>query len=168
MCVKQLLLTATILGSMTFAVAANATPSSKEFVKKVSISNQFEIQSSQLALDKSHDDAIEKFAQRMVDDHTEAAADLANALDTSKVKTSPEDDVDGAHAKMLAKLDKESGAAFNRDYIMMQSKAHHEAVALFADYSEHGGDPALKGFAKQTLPTLKSHLKHVEQLAAKK
>lgn len=166
--VRSLRFTTAILGTIALSTAASAaTLTSKDFVKKASAANQFEIQSSQLALETSHNDAIDKFAQRMVDDHTEAAGNLGNALDNSKLKVTPEDDVDAKHKLLLGKLDVESGATFDRDYIGMQLKAHKEAVALFSDYAANGRDPALKKFAQDTLPTLKSHLKHVEQLAAK-
>ena len=157
-----------ILAAMSVAGAATAaTPTAKDFVKKVSYANQFEIQSSEMALDTSKNESVQKFAQRMVDDHTEAAGNLGTALDNSGLKVQPEDDVDVKHKLLLGKLDVESGATFDRDYIGMQMKAHKEAVALFSDYAAHGKDPALKKFAADTLPTLKSHLKHVAQLAAK-
>ena len=165
---RQLRYATAIIAALGVAtVASAATPTAKDFVKKVSYANQFEIQSSQLALDKSKNDDIDKFAQRMVDDHTEAAGNLDTALESSKLKVQPEDDVDVKHKLLLGKLDVESGATFDRDYIGMQLKAHKEAVALFADYAANGKDPALKQFAADTLPTLKSHLKHVQQLAAK-
>jgi putative membrane protein len=164
---RHLRLATAIIGTMAISTGAYAaTLSTKDFVKKASYSNQFEIQSSQNALDKSHNDAIQKFAQRMIDDHTEAAGNMVTAIDASRLQVQPEDDVDVKHHVLLGKLDVESGATFDRDYIQMQVKAHKEAVALFSDYAANGKDPALKQFAQNTLPTLKSHLKHVQQLAA--
>jgi putative membrane protein len=48
----------------------------------------------------------------------------------------------------------------------MQTDAHKQAVALFSAYANSGDDPALKEFAKATLPTLKMHEKLVKNLAA--
>jgi putative membrane protein len=48
----------------------------------------------------------------------------------------------------------------------MQADAHKEAVALFSAYANSGDDPALKEFAKATLPVLQMHEKHVKDLQA--
>ena len=52
------------------ATAQASTISARDFVHKASIANQFEIESSQLALDKAQSSEVKSFAQRMVDDHT--------------------------------------------------------------------------------------------------
>jgi putative membrane protein len=48
----------------------------------------------------------------------------------------------------------------------MQTQAHKEAVALFSAYANSGDDPAMKEFAKKTLPVLQMHERHVKDLAA--
>jgi putative membrane protein len=44
-------------------------------------------------------------------------------------------------------------------------KDHIADVAEFARESQSSKDPALKNFARQTLPTLRQHLKEAEKLA---
>ncbi|WP_281060657.1 DUF4142 domain-containing protein [Mesorhizobium sp. M1A.F.Ca.IN.022.06.1.1] len=66
---------------------------------------------------------------------------------------------------MLGELKQASGTEFDRKYIKMQMDAHRDAVALFSTYANSGDDPALKEFAKKTLPVLKMHEKHVKELA---
>jgi putative membrane protein len=39
-----------------------------------------------------------------------------------------------------------------------QVAGHKDAVSLFGDYAKNGDDPALKIWAKKTLPKLKMHL----------
>jgi sporulation protein YlmC with PRC-barrel domain len=46
----------------------------------------------------------------------------------------------------------------------MQLSGHEEAVKLFDQYSQSGDKPELKQFAQQTLPNLREHLQHVQQL----
>ena len=46
----------------------------------------------------------------------------------------------------------------------MQTAAHADAVALFSGYATNGAEGALKDFAAQTLPTLKTHYEHVMML----
>ena len=140
------------------ALAKTSTP---DFVKKAATANQFEIDSSKLALDKSQDDGVKTFAQQMVDDHTKAGDAMKDALASAKTKVSP---LDKASEAKIDKLQKLQGAAFDRQYIKIQTAAHKDAVRLFTDYSRTGGDPSLKKFAGDTLPTLKEHLGHVTKL----
>jgi predicted outer membrane protein len=57
-----------------------------------------------------------------------------------------------------------AGAAFDRLYAQYQVQAHQQAVASFAAYSQTGGDPAMRAFATQALPTLQQHLAAAERL----
>lgn len=66
---------------------------------------------------------------------------------------------------MLAQLNAAEGADFDPLYVDMQAQAHMEAVALFRTYAGSGDNAAVVGFAKETLPVLEMHLKHVDMLA---
>mgnify|MGYP003393133716 CR=1 FL=1 len=138
--------------------------STQDFVQTASIANEFEIESSQLALEKSQNSDVKKFAQRMVDDHTKTGEKMKEVLSSSDMKVKPADKLDNKHQKMLEKLKSASNDNFDRQYVSIQNEAHREAVDLFDSYSKSGKDIKLKGFASETLPTLKEHLEHVEQL----
>jgi putative membrane protein len=137
------------------------------FIKKVPSANEFEIQSSQLALQKASADDVKKFAQQMVDDHTKAGEDFKKALSqgqTTSATTPADSKMAPEQQKMLDELKAASGDEFQKKYITMQANAHKEAVAMFSAYSNSGDDPALKEFAKKTLPVLQMHEKHVKEL----
>lgn len=137
------------------------------FVKKVPASNEFEIQSSQMALEKASADDVKKFAQQMIDDHTKAGEDFKKALSqgqTTSATTPADSTLMPEQQKMLDELKAASGDEFQSKYITMQANAHKEAVAMFSAYANSGDDPALKEFAKKTLPVLKMHEEHVKQL----
>ncbi len=150
------------------AAAAQAkAPSSQEFVEKASISDRFEIESSRLALEKSQSQNIKEFAQKMIDDHTKSSEQLKATLPQSQVPAGvAKETLDARHAQIMKRLQSADGAEFDREYIAAQKKAHDEAVSLFSAYSKDGADKALKGFAGQTLPTLKEHQEHVKDLSA--
>jgi putative membrane protein len=128
------------------------------------MANMFEIKSSELALDKSQNDDVKKFAQQMIDDHTKAGDKLDDALSASNSEIQTADELDSKHQKRLDALSSLSGKDFDTQYIAIQLKAHQKAVALFSDYAGHGKNASVRDFAAKTLPTLKKHLKHVTAL----
>ena len=114
-------------------------------MKKAAISNLFEIQSSQLALQKSQNEQVKKFAQMMVDDHTKAGEQLKSTLSTAKIDpgTFPTT-LDAKHQKIEDKLNSASPAKFDKDYIKAQFEAHIETIALFKSYAESGQPEAVR------------------------
>ncbi|HEV7642712.1 MAG TPA: DUF4142 domain-containing protein [Pyrinomonadaceae bacterium] len=158
------LVCAVFVAAVNLAVAAPI--STPDFVKKVSIANKFEIDSSKLALEKSVNPNVKTFAQQMIDDHMKAGSALKTALSTTKTDAKIEDDLDSTHQDLIDKLKASSSETFDAQYIAMQTDAHKEAVSLFSGYAMNGDDASVKKFAEQTLPTLKSHLEHVQKLKA--
>ena len=142
------------------AAAINVVKAS--FVKVVTSSNAFEIESSKLAEQKAKDADVKEFAMQMITDHTMAAEELKKAamLGDAAPILSPK------HAAMLEILKGASEQEFQPLYIDMQASAHMEAVTLFATYAKGGDDTALMEFAEKTLPKLEMHKMHVTKLVA--
>ena len=132
------------------------------FVKVVTSSNAFEIESSNLAEEKAKDADVKEFAKQMISDHTMAGEELKKAakLGDEPPVLSPK------HAAMLETLKGASEQDFQPLYIEMQTVAHMEAVTLFATYAKGGDDAAVKAFAEKTLPKLEMHKMHVLKLVA--
>jgi putative membrane protein len=138
------------------------------FVTTVPNANAFEIQSSKLAEQKSASADVKAFAAQMIKDHTQAGEDFKAALSQGQTTASIKPAAPGLQPKeqqMLDELKGASGKDFDAKYIKMQTDAHKDAVALFSTYAQSGDDPAMKEFAKKTLPVLKMHEKHVKDLA---
>ena len=144
----------------TAAPAMNMDKTS--FVKVVTSSNAFEIESSKLAEQKAKDADVKDFAAAMIKDHTMAAEELKKAamLGDAPPVLSPK------HAAMLETLKGASDQEFQPLYIEMQTVAHMEAVTLFATYAKGGDDADVKAFAAKTLPKLEMHKMHVMKLVA--
>ncbi len=138
-------------------------PAAADFVNRAAISNMFEVQSSQLAQQKSQNDRVRQFAQRMIQEHTAAGDKLKSTAQGVQGVTVPTS-LDQPHQQMVQTLQSASGAGFDRNYIQMQVTAHREAVNLFDQYSQNGDNQQLKQFAQQTLPSLREHLQTVEQI----
>ena len=157
------------IGSALTLVATQAYAnniSAQSFVTKASIANQFEIETSELALKKAQSSKVKSFAQRMVTDHSKTGDKLKEVLNNSESKIAVADGLDDKHQALLDKLAATSEEAFDNQYIAIQTDAHKEAVSLFSKYAKNGKHQALKQFATETLPTLKEHLEHVKQINA--
>jgi putative membrane protein len=134
--------------------------SDQQFVNIAASAGLLEVQSSQLALQKSQTPNIKTIAQRIIDDHTKANQQLTD-LANKKNLTVP----DRLNAADKAKYDDLSGRAnadFDQQYISQQTAAHKTAIAIFKAESENGADADLKQFASQTLPTLQAHLNMIQ------
>jgi putative membrane protein len=64
------------------------------------------------------------------------------------------------------KLNVLSGDAFDKSFVKTMIKDHEQAIAGFRKEAASGQDPDAKAFAKDTLPTLRSHLKKIQAIAA--
>jgi putative membrane protein len=151
-------------GTEADAMYAVDTPT---FVKLVSSSNEFEIQSSELAEEKGQSDHVKEVAAQIIADHSKAAEDLAAALEEAGKAAPPEQPVlSPKHQAMIALLEGAEGTEFEMLYVDMQAVAHMEAVSLFQTFAKGGDNEAVQAFAAETLPTLVMHLDHVKEIVA--
>lgn len=100
----------------------------------------------------------------MVKDHS-AANEKLQSIAAAKGITLPTSASVGQMASK-AKLDVLSGSTFDKSYIKGQVRAHEQTVGLFRKEITSGQDPDAKAFAKDTLPTVRSHLKAIKAIAA--
>lgn len=135
----------------------------QDFVTKAGVGNAFEVQTSQLAQEKSKSKAVLAFADMMITDHGKAAASLDAVLAKTGAPSAPSV-LDEDHQKKIDDLKAKTGKDFDDAYIDAQKDAHDAAVDLFDDYAKNGKDPALQTFASETLPTLKLHQDKVKNL----
>lgn len=144
--------------------ALGMTPSTDDFVKTAAMSDMFEIQSSQLAVEKG-DAKAKTFAQHMITDHQKTTADLTGLIKSGAVQVTPPTALDSGMQSKLDKLKKESGRDFNNDYDEMQVSAHKDAVSLFQRYAKGGDNAQLKDWAGKTAPALQQHLQMAQALS---
>jgi putative membrane protein len=128
----------------------------------MAMANMTEIDSSRLALDSSQDSNVKMFAQRMIDDHTQAQQDLSS-LAASKAVTLPSH-LDATHQKMIDELKEKSGTDFDKAYVDDQIAGHKEAISADQDEANNGNDPQERALADRLLPTLNMHLSMAEKL----
>jgi len=133
------------------------------FMKKAARGGTAEVELGQLAVQKGSNEQVKEFGQRMVDDHTKANNELKQVASQKQIDLPQEMSAKDKATK--ARLEKLSGAQFDRAYMNYMVKDHQADVAEFARESKMAKDPAVKSFAQQTLPTLREHLKEAEKIA---
>jgi putative membrane protein len=144
--------------------SANSAPSTNDFVTKAAQSDMFEIQSSEVALQKHPDRDTRPFAARMIKDHKKTSKQLKSLVSRGKVKAQLPTTLDAEHQKKLDELRTLKGKEFDEAYDKAQLEGHEEAVNLFRKYAHDGDDRNLKRWAAKTLPHLKEHLAMAEKL----
>ena len=135
------------------------------FAEVAGSSNTFEIQSSELALERAENDDVRAFAELMVQDHTRAGEEMMAAAEADGVP--PPKGMVEKHQTQLDQLQAAEAASFDQAYLAAQAGAHDEAVALFDAYATQGQEGAFRDFADQTLPTLQEHKAHVDAMVGR-
>jgi putative membrane protein len=137
-----------------------------EFVVEAASGGMMEVQLANLALQKASSPQVKEFARMMIEDHGKANNEL-KALAASKNITLPAALID-KHQKIVNGLQDKTGTDFDEEYIDKMRADHKDDVDEFEEASKEATDPDIKAFAAKTLPTLRTHLQHAEQLDGKK
>lgn len=140
-----------------------AAMSDAEFAQQVANSDAFEIQSSELAATRAARQDVKDFAAMMVRDHTTTTQQLT-ALAPQINLAPPAPQLDAAKQGRIDALRGQSGEGFDDGYLDAQVAAHQEAVALFERYVASAAAGPLRDWANTTLPKLREHLTHAQQL----
>jgi putative membrane protein len=149
---------------VTGGTSSTAEPADKEFVVNAGMAGLSEVQMGNLALQNAQSADVKAFAQRMVTDHSQSNAELAN-LATAKGLALPAE-LAGKHQQGLEHLRSLSGAEFDKAYMQHMVADHQEAVTLFQTGSA-ASDPEIKAWAAKTLPILQQHLQQATSVAGK-
>ena len=130
--------------------------SQNSFWMEAAQSGMAEVMLANLALEKSNNEEVKSFAQKVVTDHTAVNEEL-KTLAASKNVTLPTD-VNAKQKASMDKLSNMSGMDFDRAFIKQMVKDHEAAVKLFQKQADSGTDADVKAFAAKNLPTLQEHL----------
>ena len=133
------------------------------YVAMAGASDQFEIQSSQLALQKAASPAVREFAQMMIQHHQMTTQQVMAAAQSAGLNPPPPQ-LMPMQARMIADLQGASGAEFDRVYTRQQVTAHQMALALHTTYARDGDTPSLKQVAATAQPIVQQHLERARAM----
>lgn len=138
-----------------------ATAMEKSFIMKAANGGMTEVEAGKSAAQKGASDAVKDFGNQMVKDHSKANDQLKEVA--SKMGVSVPDKVDSMHEAKLAKMNKMSGAAFDKAYVMDMIKAHQKDIAEFETADKQVKNADLKKFIEETVPVMKEHLEMIQK-----
>ena len=134
------------------------------FLSMAGSSDQFEIQSGQLAQQRSQDQRIRQIGQMLVADHTNSTQQLLAAAQAAGI-TPPPPQMTPEHAQMLSQLQAAGPGQFDAAFRSIQIQAHQQALALHQNYAAGGDVPALRTVATNIVPVVQNHLNMLQGLA---
>ncbi len=161
---KKMMIGAAVSGLMLAAGAAlaNADATDMKFAKMAAQGGIFEVKSSEIALQKTHNMQVMNVAKRMVKEHSAANAELMTVAQDNKMTLPTE--TDPMHKAIIAKLSRLSGTAFDKAYMASQETAHTQTVELFEKEISMGKNGGLTAFATKNLPEIEDHTRMIYQV----
>ncbi len=145
-------------------MAQTIEPSSqdKQFAKDAASGGMLEVRLGQYASDNASSDAVKKFAERMVGDHTKANDKLKTVVSDKAIEIPKV--LNEKDQKVLDRLEQLKGKDFDKAYVEQMVEDHMEDIHAFEKEINDGAEPTVKAFAEATLPTLKHHLEMAQAL----
>ena len=143
--------------------AGQPSPVDRMFVTKAMQGSMAEVQLGQLTLQKSNNEQVKQFAQRMIDDHTKLNDQMKPVAQQLGV-TVP-NQVSKNDRKTMAKLQALSGSAYDQAYINDMVKDHKQDLNDFQMEASSGQDQTVKDAATQGSKVIAQHLQMAQQLA---
>ncbi|HET9431990.1 MAG TPA: DUF4142 domain-containing protein [Chitinophagaceae bacterium] len=149
----------------------NPKLSDPEVASVAVVANQIDIDYAEIAMKRSKNQDVRKFAETMKNDHT-AVIGQAAAL-VKKLGVTPKDNAVSQKLladaqKMKATLNSTSANSFDKTYINNEVSYHKSVIAavegLLIPETEN---PELKELLQKVVPALKTHLEHALMLQTK-
>ncbi len=134
------------------------------FLVKAGASDQFEIQSSRVALERSRNGELRTYAQMLIDHHTRLTAATTAAARSAGI-TPPPPNLEPHQRAMIEELQRVGAGDFDGLYVRQQIMGHQAALGVMRTYSMMGDTPALKQAAASALPVVQGHLADAERMA---
>jgi putative membrane protein len=140
-----------------------ASPMDRTFVQKALQGGMAEVQLGQLTLQKSNNDQVKQFAQRMIDDHTKMGEQMKPVAQQIGVAVPTQ--ISKKDRQTIAKMQTLSGEAYDQAYIKDMVKDHKQDLSEFQTEASSGQDQTVKDAANQGSQIISQHLQMAQQMA---
>jgi putative membrane protein len=146
--------------------SAQLAPVDYAFIAQTHLGNHFQIDTGKLGETHARSAAVRDYATLMDSSHVQVENNLMALLQKMNVEPPPTNLLAGAYQGLVKILDSEQGTAFDREYVRSQLDYQHANDALYRWEIQNGSNPALKAYARETLPKIDDHMHRVEALLA--
>jgi putative membrane protein len=134
------------------------------FLAQAGSANEWEIESSQLALQASQNPGVRNYANMIIADHTQLGQQVASAAAAARLTPPPPTLLPPQQAMLDQLRAAGTGYSFDQTYQQAQIQAHQQAIQLMQNYSTGGDVPALRSVAASAIPVMQRHLALAQSL----
>ncbi len=134
------------------------------YVAQAASSDQFEIQSGQLALSASQNPSVRQFANMIIADHTRSSQMIMAAATAAHVPPPPPGMLPAQQAMLTQLQSAGTGYGFDQQFQQIQIQAHQSALSLHQNYANSGDLAPLRSVAAQIVPVVQRHLAMAQSL----
>lgn len=139
----------------------------RKMMQDLAHANASEIAAGRLALEKSQNDQVKQYAQKLIDDHTQAQQELQKIADAKGVKL--ENEPDAKHKTMMKTMSALEGEKFDKMYLGQGGARDHKSTQqLLQKMQKQSKDKDLQALAKKIEPAVHQHLTMAQDLQSGK
>jgi putative membrane protein len=152
-------------GGASPAGMRNMTPTTAmPYVMMAGASDLFEIQSSQIAVQRATRPEVRQYAQMLIQHHQMTTQQVVGAARASGLNPRPPQLLP-MQQRMIEQLRQAPAGAFDRTYIMQQVPAHEMALGLHRNYAARGDRQPLRTVAGNAVPIVTQHLNDARRMS---
>lgn len=149
--------------SSSSSTAVKADHKTVSFLKEAARGNDLEIALAELGSRKAQNSELKSFCQMLQQDHTQAAQQLQPIA--QKYGVAIDQSLKHKENREVTKLEKESGANFDREFATLMLKDHQKDIEKYQDAANKLQEADVKQYAQTILPKLREHFQHAETVA---
>jgi putative membrane protein len=133
-----------------------------EFLAQAMQDSLAELELCELALQKTANEDVKMFAQRMIDEHGQMGREIEQMAGKRKLELPK--DVMPEHKSLTEQLSKLSGQDFDKKFMDHNVKEHEKDIKVFKHYTEQEAEPEIRALADKSVQMLSQHLEMARKI----
>ena len=143
------------------------TPAERDIAMKIEQSHLGEVDLARTAKDRTANKDVKDYAETLLKDHNKALTDISNMLKEQKATPSSPVPKPGDAQAQMSKLQKLSGAEFDREFMSMMVQNHQKTLSDLNQSLTAVQNNDLKDYIKDLIPTVQKHLDRALEIQKK-
>jgi putative membrane protein len=131
-------------------------------VMRLALIDLYEIQASELALERARNPQVRAFAETLIKDHRRLSNEAMSAAAAQQVDVAAPSQPDQRRRQLLQAL--RDASDFDSAFVDQQLEAHANTLNLLRDYTRNGDNEAFKAWAGRAAPMIENHLQMAQAL----